>query len=1654
MEDSNQSESKGFQMEAETYEVLRNRLRKSGEDLRLRLSRLNEERKKVFGTIETRLITTDRINTDNNCVSQDMIPVGNHFIFGYNVHLGLKSNVEISDVFSIYHYHDQSFHNTDNSLIQDAAFHDDFKKLYKYYKETQFIKFTLQGNILYMIFRIGKNMSDIKAFKWIFQGDKIKYVDNRSEHEYKLPDQFEFRWKKSTRDQHKQGIHPHISIEDRLFVETIGGDLTIKIEDNTNEGKGIYKEPVENRDQTLDDSDIQYAFVGNLILLKIKPYLENNYRYLVFNAKLNEVKRVDTIKDACVLLPDNQGILFPNGYYLQTGDFKIFEFEQKNLVFEKRIISPNGEDFLYVFFHKETGEYLLLPYNLIAQKIENPIFCHGFSIFDNGCMCFFKTDHEATKHHAIQIWQTPFVGPNFQWKQTEDSYLYKIGNKDIVRAMAEAQELLTLIHKDDSYAGLYHDLSKNSTTILDSYHWLNQAEAFQLEIPLKEMRHTAVTAIDEFEKVISIKANTEKQIADILGQADDLKKKVKLKKAAHILDFISLLADIRRINGSVISLKDLRYADLEKIISYEQELIQFNDEISGKCVKFLLKEDALKPYHEKVKELHAAIEATQKVIEINSTTLEANTTSKELEMLIEIVSNLKIEDATETTRIIDNISAIYSNFNQIRAAINVKKRDLLLKEGKAEFNAQLKLIDQGVINYLDVCDTPEKCEEYLTRLMVQLEELEGKFSEFTEYLDQLSEKREEIYNAFESKKINLLEARNQRANTLQNAAERILKSIQARISRFKDEIEINGYFASDLMVGKLRDIINELIAQEDSVKADDLQSKLKTLREDTIRQLKDKNDLYVDGENIIRFGSHQFSVNTQNLALTLINKEGTLYYHLTGTNFFEEVDHPGLNELKSYWEQSLLSENQNVYRSEYLVYKILTGAIEGTLEDKVSVLNLQKLTFEELTRYVQQFMSVRFNEGYIKGVHDHDAALILASLVTIYQNADLLRYNSAARACARLYWITKVPGNKKDILNHQLKGAGYILQVFPDTKEFEGIRSSLEIGIRSFIEENSFFPGSLVSEAEEFLFYELSRGDHFVISHEAATLHEAFIKYLKKQKVWENYVTSLKALQEDLQNGYLMIRNWLRAYISTENLTSMAYFDEAAVLLFSGGYDHQRVVHVQLSEVINGLTGIHPVIKEKKYELNLNNFLSKLKHFEAENVPGFIYYSTLKKQLSTDFAYELRLEEFKPRVMAGFVRNQLIDKVYLPLIGANLAKQIGAAGENKRTDLMGMLLLISPPGYGKTTLMEYIADRLGIIFMKINGPALGHDITSVDPSEAKNAGARQELQKLNLAFEMGDNVMIYLDDIQHCNPEFLQKFISLCDGQRKIEGVYKGRSKTYDFRGKKVCVVMAGNPYTESGEKFRIPDMLTNRADIYNLGDIIGDSEEEFKMSFLENCFTSNQTLSRLASKSRKDVHSLIHVANTGVMDGLNLENSYSTQEINDYLNVLRKLIKIRDTVLLVNKQYILSAAQAEEFRTEPPFKLQGSYRNMNKLAEKIIPLMNDTELETILMSHYENEAQTLTTGAEANLLKFKEITKRLSHEENTRWKEIKEIFLRNQKIKGMGSNHMAQVLLQIENVSNALVGIKQALNGKQNGKIKGILKDQLYGESNDLEID
>ncbi|MEM9446494.1 MAG: DNA repair ATPase [Verrucomicrobiota bacterium] len=1626
IEDSTAKE-KPEALQSGAYEIIRSRLMNHAEDLKERLNRLNQARKEVFGSIESTLLTTDRVTTKNNCVARDITPLNkNRFLFGYNVHLGLKTETELSDVFSVYEYKDSSFHELDLSIIFIGDFPLDFKQLYKYYKDTRFAKFRIIGPNLFMVFRVGKSINDIKTFKWNLQNDEIKYLGNRFDHEFSFPPQHEFEWIRTHRDHHQKGRHPHISIENRLFVETTGGDLTVKVENNTDVGEGIYSERVENPDQTLDDAEIFYASVGKIVLLKVKPFQEKNFRHLVFNEKLNQVLRIDKIESACVLLPDDHGIIFPDGYYLQSGEHKVFGTDLKDMIFSRRIESPNGEDFLYVFYNRLSGTYLLLQYNIIDQQVKTPIVCHGYSLFENGELVYFKSSSEPQKHHSLQVWKTPFLCANAATETKNDSFLYKIGNRELVRCMAECHEILNLINRDDSYADLYIDLVSKTATVTDAYFWLDKPEALEIKKPLVEIRQASESAIDEFDKVVRLKRHASDQLKISRAKAGKLAVACKAS-FTEITQFVELLTELRMLRGEVISLKELRYMNLERVNEMESALAEDTQKLSEDCVKFLLKPKALNTYRQQAEDHQNKVLDTSTVMEIKDLEDRIDHLGSGLEMLIDVVSNLKIEDSTETTKIIDNISTIYSSINQTRAELKKRKSELGSTEAKAQFGSQLKLIGQTVVNYLDLCDSSEKCDAYLTKLMIQLEELEGQFAEYDEFIPDISEKRDEIYNAFESKKLNLVEAKNRRAQALMSSAERIFNGIRNRVKNIETVNEINAYMAADLMVEKIRNIVQELHQLEDSVKADDIQGRLKTIKEDSVRQLKDRQELFIDGKNIIRLGKHSFSVNTQSLDLTIVRKENDMFFHLTGTNYFSKITDDRFLQTRQVWTQDVISENDDVYRAEYLAYLLLK---QFQNSDEVTLQRSLGKNLDNLHSYLQEFMSTRYAEGYVKGVHDQDASTIFSNLLSIHKNLGLIRYAPSIRTAALLFWSLFEENQSKQNLKTKFASFGTMKELYQGNPLCDVYIEDLESKINDFLGQTKLFPTTYAPLAAEYLFLELSNGTSFSTSQSAVTLVNEFQTSLKSNQYAEKFQTACAEIQNNRSSLFELIRDWVGGFARELNDTKLIqHVDEASILILLDSQNKFKIVSTSATKSLGKLRGNHPSLNQKGYTLDYHEFIKRLSFFEKNITPQFESYQNAKKDLIREERRKLKLDEFKPRVLSSFVRNRLINDIYLPMVGDNLAKQLGNAGESKRTDLMGLLLVISPPGYGKTTLMEYIANRLGLVFMKISGPTLGHRVMSLDPEEAPNASAREELTKLNLAFEMGDNVMIYLDDIQHCNPELLQKFISLCDGQRRIEGVWAKQPKTYDLRGKKVAVVMAGNPYTESGEKFQIPDMLANRADTYNLGDILGGSENAFKLSYLENSITSNSVLNQLASRSQKDIYSIIRIAETGSKEGINFEGSFSMEEVDEMVNVMQKLIKLRDVILRVNLAYIHSASQSDAYRTEPPFKLQGSYRNMNRLAEKIAPIMNEKELDQLIIDHYVSEAQTLTAGAEANLLKFKELNKLLTDLELQRWNDIKSKFQTNLRFDKVDENDpVGKVAVQLSAFNEGLEEIKKVL--------------------------
>jgi len=1620
-----------------SYDLIRKRLEEQNKQLEKQIVKLNQIREEEFGKTVLDVIDRVRVRTENNCTPRDIVRINGLLLFGYNVFIGLKKETKISDVFALY-----SLHETDGkfevkeeplegSFLADPLFNKQFLELYSYYKKAHLIQLRVINQKVMASFQIGEKIGDIRVFRWgINAQGEVKYIDDRGERDMELPPSYDFEWQKTSRENYVEGKHPHVSILDEVFVETVGGDLTVKIEDNTEDGEGIYRESVAEPNQSLDDAEIHYAKIDALIILKILPYKEDSWRYFVYNSRNHEVLRIDSIGHACVQLPNDHGIIFPGGYYLKSGESKVFDESDSGLKFKRKWSSPNGEDVLYVFYEHIEGKFALYSYNMIRKELQSPIFGHGYSLFDNGKMIIFRSEStEPSRIHPMQIWQTPYTSEEFSASQSsEKSTLSTIGNAELVQGISELYGISKLISEQQASVVVYEDLIKNIQRVQDGFYWLENEELGSFDKQLKLIGSTSELVLDEFEKVTAINKESSKLLKQAKDELSQLLREIKVSNWDTPRPFVDALLKLKRHKGHLLSLREYRYIDLTVLDELSTQVDQEIENFGKKTVIFLSKKEAMQHYEQVVESVHDKIAKIKTVKDLKPLTVELDDMSLGLDALSEVINGLDIDDTLQKTAILESVSVIYSRINQTKAHAKLTIKELSATESVAEFGAQLAVLSQSITSGVALANTPDGCDDQLARLLVQLEELESNFSDNEVFLDQILTKRDELHETFENKKQALIEQRQRKAENVQSAANRVLKSIERRSLKFTDSDQLNTYYSSDPMVHKVAELVTQLRALDDNVKADDIEAKLKGVREQAIRSLRDKKDIFEDGGNAINLGKHKFSVNTQALDLTILPKNEKLVFHLSGTEYYEAVDNEILHEYKAFWQQTISSENKEIYRAEYLAYSIFNDGLMG--KNGLNISDLKQLTKDELTQSVKHYANPRYQEGYEKGVHDHDAVKILQVLFDIHQTSALLMFNANARALANYFWLYSTDNKQKAYFTNQAYTAQKIVNAFGSREMCDDLYEVFKQAISDFYQElNMVVTDQQLITSAEYLYAYLAKGEtpgKIQVSRAAQNLNDLLVTYLESTFEYKTLQSRLTELKDSPNKQWQLVGYWLTGYISQhvakpDQQKMRRYLSEAIVIMLCGKNKVFSDQPVSLHCEVDQLLGEHTNVSDRKLVFEFDEFIQRLSDYHEKQKPQYQEYRDIKQQVMQQQKSIMALESFKARPLASFVRNKLINESYLPILGDNLAKQMGALGQNKRSDLMGLLMLISPPGYGKTTLMEYVANRLGLNFMKINCPSLGHDVKSLDPANAPNATAKQELEKLNLALEMGNNVMLYLDDIQHTHAEFLQKFISLCDGTRKIEGVWKGQSKTYDLRGKKFCVIMAGNPYTESGEVFQVPDMLANRADVYNLGDVLSGQEDIFAMSYIENSLTSNAVLAPLALRDLNDLYLLMDKAKGKEVATTDLSHSYATSEISEITTVLQRLFTIQSVILKVNQAYIQSAAMDDRYREEPPFKLQGSYRNMNKLAEKVVAIMDDRELEAVIDDHYVGEAQLLTTGAEANLLKLRDIRGQLTEEENQRWAMIKSEFKIRNALAGDDADGATKVASQIAGLKNSL---------------------------------
>ena len=1619
------------------YEVLRRRLGEQGQKLQAIAQGINAQRLQEFGDSKMELVGRLRIRSEHNCVGRDIVQVGDMLLFGFNVFMGLKSTTSVSDVFGLYRLvevgdgYDVTPVDHAGSFLGDAGFIRDFTELYAYYKDARLLQLIVRDGKLLAAFQIGLNANDVRVFRWsLASSGEIGYIDARGERDIALPPPFDFEWIRATKSLEVSGRFPHLNILDTLFVETTGGDLTLKVENNTETGAGIYSESVEDETQSLDDAQIHFARVGALILLKVLPYRETTWRGLVYNTLTGKAVRQDAIVQACIQLPEDHGIIFPGGYYLQNGEHKAFDAAVQGMQYKRMIRSPNGEDVLYVFYERDSGLSALLVYNMIQRRLQPPVLAHGYARLHDGRMVLFHAESDdPTRVHQMQVWQTPFASDEYvAARPPGTSFMGRIGNAELVRAVSNLLDLGRDIEREDVSAARYELLAHNTRRLFDIHHWIDDAQCDGLSTLLHEIAATGESVLDEFAKVQDVRRQSEAAMTRARATQRALLGRLQPDGWTGIQTFVDALAEITAQRGHLLTIRDYRYIDTAAIDAMGVELQQASERVGVATGNFLAGDKALLPLQQALQALDEQAQKAQTATQLGEQLAGMQAMSADLDRLSELMASLKVDDATQRTRVVDAISALYAKLNQARARAEQKRKTLGSAEAVAQFGAQFSLFAQAVASALDMATTPERADEQLSRLMVQLEELEGQFGEHEQFLGDILGKREELLETFETHRQALMDERQRKAQSVLDAANRIFDGLGRRTERFTNPDELNAFFAGDALVMKLRELAERLRTLKDSVKADDIESRIKAARDQAVRGLRDRSDLFEEGGNVIKLGPrHRFSVNTQPLDLTLLPRGEDMAVHLTGTDYMAPLHDPELAALRAFWQVTLESESPDLYRGEYLAGQLLDAALAG--RDGLDIDTLERLVGDPdaLATRVREFASARYRDGYEKGIHDHDAALILRAVVPLYRPAGPLVHAPDARALAAAFWRHAQAAPEAGWLE-RIRNAKAVRSHLQDATATTALANELADAVAQFRAEQALpLADGLQAEAATFLIAAITvESDQLPFTRYAANLLDALRVQLAASGSEDLFKQALERLQDRPGAQWSLLLQWLQALVARpEHAALAAYAHEAAALHLHGPKLPHRIVDVRLMADASGLLGQHARIVDGTLHLAIDDLQSRLREHQATFLPAFRRYQEVRARIVQRERETMRLSEFKARPLTSFVRNKLINDVYLRVIGDNLAKQMGTVGEDKRSDLMGLLMLISPPGYGKTTLMEYVAHRLGLVFMKINGPSLGHQVRSLDPAQAPDATSRQELEKLNLALEMGNNVMLYVDDIQHTHPEFLQKFISLCDGTRRIEGVWRGNTRTYDLRGRKFAVVMAGNPYTESGEAFKIPDMLANRADIYNLGDVLGGMEDTFLLSYIENSLTSNAVLAPLATRDLADLYLLVDKARGREVSTNALTHAYSGAEINEIVGVLQKMLQVREVVFKVNMQYIASAAQADKYRVEPPFKLQGSYRNMNKLAEKISPVMNDAELRQVIADHYLGESQLLTQGAEENLLKLGELLDRMTPDQQARWAQIKADFLRNKAMGADDADVGGRMVAQLADIAGGLQGLR-----------------------------
>src|SRR5690606_38718517 len=142
----------------------------------------------------------------------------------------------------------------------------------------------------------------------------------------------------------------------------------------------------------------------------------------------------------------------------------------------------------------------------------------------------------------------------------------------------------------------------------------------------------------------------------------------------RVQDYVAALQAVSAQRGHLLTIRELRYIDTAVIDAMEAELIAAHERVGEATGAYLSDAAALAPLNARLADVDAKAQAAQSVAALREPQQDLAALASDLDLLSELMASLRVDDATQRTKIVEAIAELYARLNQARVRAEQRRK--------------------------------------------------------------------------------------------------------------------------------------------------------------------------------------------------------------------------------------------------------------------------------------------------------------------------------------------------------------------------------------------------------------------------------------------------------------------------------------------------------------------------------------------------------------------------------------------------------------------------------------------------------------------------------------------------------------------------------------------------------------------------------------------------------------------------------------------------------------------------------------------------------------------------------------------------------------------------------------------------------------------